>query len=121
MRLIADFRTVLVRVAWEGSVDPTPPIGTQIRLSNVVVLADKLGVEHISEDHLEEYLLHQLVDEQAAILEEHLLTCGLCRMRLESTETFIAEMRATLGKGSHRKSAVRNGVVPLHRCRKRTG
>jgi anti-sigma factor RsiW len=93
---------------------------TVLKLSFIVTAADKFGVDHLSEDTLEEYVLGHLPGEQIAFVEEHLLVCELCRLRLESAETFITELRASLSKVPRRRSAWRNRLAGWpHECRKR--
>ena len=49
---------------------------------------------HISEDTMERYALGRIPDLAGAPLEEHLLICLTCQMRLEETKEFIKVMKA---------------------------
>lgn len=51
---------------------------------------------HISDDSLEQYSMGKLPESDAAPLEEHLLICEGCRVRLTATEVYIAAMREAL-------------------------
>ena len=54
---------------------------------------------HLSDDDLERWAMGAVKDEgELAVLEEHLLTCGWCIDRAESTEGYIETMRAALGR-----------------------
>ena len=48
---------------------------------------------HPDGDHMEEYALGIASKEEAALLEEHLLTCEECRGRLTGTDVFVRSMR----------------------------
>jgi hypothetical protein len=51
-------------------------------------------VRHPSEDSLERYSMGTLPGSETGPLEEHLLLCNHCRDRLESTDEYVAAMRA---------------------------
>ena len=68
---------------------------------------------HVSEDALEEYSLHHLRQDETETVAEHLVICEKCRVRLESIETFIDDLRANLGGTQRSDLAVRNRVVVL--------
>ena len=51
-------------------------------------------VEHVSEDDLERYAMRTLPAPEVESLEEHLLICSACRDRLESTDQYVAAMKA---------------------------
>ena len=48
---------------------------------------------HICEDLLERYALNQLVEDEQAPVEEHLLVCNVCRNRLDGVDEYIRAMR----------------------------
>ena len=49
--------------------------------------------DHVPEEELEQYCLGGLTDAKCSSLEEHLLLCEACRVRLTETENFIAAVR----------------------------
>ena len=52
---------------------------------------------HISDDDLERYAMGAVKDEwELAALEEHLLLCGWCIDRAESTDLYVEAMRAAV-------------------------
>ena len=51
-------------------------------------------VEHISGDDLEGYVMGRLTGPATERIEEHLLLCGECRVRLQLTEDYVRAMRA---------------------------
>jgi anti-sigma factor RsiW len=55
---------------------------------------------HISEETLETYALGRAVDAHRAPLEEHLLVCPACRLRLEDLEEYIEVMKAATARVS---------------------
>ena len=55
-------------------------------------------VQHATDDTLERYSMRTLPAPEVESLEEHLLICSECRDRLESTEQYVAAMRAAAAK-----------------------
>ncbi len=51
-------------------------------------------VQHIAEDSLEQYAMGALPEPEAGPLEEHLLICTACQDRLQTTDDYVAAMRA---------------------------
>ena len=51
-------------------------------------------VEHATDDTLERNAMRTLPAPESERLEEHLLICSACRDRLESTDQYVAAMRA---------------------------
>jgi hypothetical protein len=51
-------------------------------------------VEHVPEDDLELYAMRSLPAPESERLEDHLLICQSCQDRLQSTDEFVAAMRA---------------------------
>jgi anti-sigma factor RsiW len=54
----------------------------------------KSSLEHITEEELEKYHLHQLSESAAEAVEEHLLLCEHCQTQLEDLEVFTESFRA---------------------------
>jgi hypothetical protein len=55
-------------------------------------------VQHASDDEFESYAMLTLPEPEAERLEEHLLVCAECSGRLQSTDEFVAAMRAAAAK-----------------------
>jgi hypothetical protein len=55
---------------------------------------------HISEETLETYALGRVLDAQFEPLDEHLLLCPACQIRLEELEEYIEVMRAATARVS---------------------
>ena len=53
---------------------------------------------HIDDDKLERYSLGRLPEDEAASVEEHLLTCTECQDRLTETDEYTGVMRESLAK-----------------------
>jgi len=66
--------------------------------------------DHIDDDYLELYALDRLAEPDAARVEEHLLVCGECRMRLAASDAYVAAMGAAC-------RAFRDGVSRRNRDR----
>jgi hypothetical protein len=75
--------------------------------------ADKLGMLHVTEDALEEYVLLHLSEHEADAIEKHVFSCAKCRRRLTSTKEFIRDIRTNLGGTLGPRPAVRKRVVVL--------
>ncbi len=58
-----------------------------------VPAADKINVEHPSDDRLERYSKNRLTEEEIAPLKEHLLICEKCRNRLVQTDLNLTAIR----------------------------
>ena len=52
---------------------------------------------HPTDELLELYVMNTIPTGEEEYVEEHLLVCELCRIRLEKTEAVIRVIRATLG------------------------
>ncbi len=66
---------------------------------------DRMGQHgHPEEDHLEKYVMKTGTQQEADAVEEHLLLCAPCRVRLYQAEEWVALMKATLpGRPSRRR------------------
>jgi hypothetical protein len=62
---------------------------------------------HPAEDRLEMYAMERPPEPEAAPLEEHLLVCKQCRVRLAEWDAYIAAVRAAI-RGSHSSQRVGN-------------
>jgi hypothetical protein len=51
---------------------------------------------HPSEELLEEYFFHRLVEARVAEVEEHLLICEVCRNAVQELDVFIPSMKAAV-------------------------
>ena len=51
-------------------------------------------MQHATDDTMERYAMRTLPEPEAGPLEEHLLIYSECRDRLESTDEFVATMKA---------------------------
>ena len=58
--------------------------------------ADKITVEHPSDDLLERYSMSRLTEAEMAPLEEHLLTCEKCRNTVVQMDLNQAAIREAL-------------------------
>ncbi len=58
--------------------------------------ADKITVEHPSDDLLERYSMGRLTEAEMAPLEEHLLICEECRKRRVVMDFDVAALREAL-------------------------
>lgn len=47
---------------------------------------------HMESEEAERYLMGRCREEEAAVLEEHLLVCGRCRRHLSSTDSYVNSM-----------------------------
>ena len=56
---------------------------------------------HLRKDALELYALGKISDEDCVSLEEHLLTCCVCRRRLEETDEYIRVVKAAASSLQH--------------------
>ncbi len=56
------------------------------------------SLEHASEDDLERYCLGLLSDDEAGLLEEHLLVCAECREWLDETGSYVRAMKLAAGR-----------------------
>jgi hypothetical protein len=58
-----------------------------------MVAMNGICLEHVSEDLLELYLIRQVSESEAEVLEAHLLVCDSCRGRLDKLEDDRSVMR----------------------------
>jgi hypothetical protein len=58
--------------------------------------ADKINVEHPSDDLLERYSMRRLTEAEMALLEEHLLICEKCRNTVVQMDLNQAAIREAL-------------------------
>ena len=71
--------------------------------------------DHVPEGELEQYCLGGLNDARSNCLEEHLLLCEACRVRLTETEEFLAAMREAGGQvRAQERGKSATGVVAGH-------
>lgn len=54
--------------------------------------------DHVTDDLLEGYALAALEEDTLAYVEEHLLVCEDCRVRLQTMEEFVADFRTVSQK-----------------------
>jgi len=54
--------------------------------------------DHVPEEELEQYCLGGLNEAKSSCLEEHLLLCEACRVRLTEAEEFVAAIREAGGR-----------------------
>jgi len=59
---------------------------------------------HISEEMLERYSLNQLMEEQLAPLEEHLLLCPTCQDCLDAMDEYVHTMKFSLASAANEVS-----------------
>jgi len=52
---------------------------------------------HPTDEVLELYAMHAISNGEEEYVEEHLIVCELCRLRLDKTEAVIRVIRAALG------------------------
>jgi anti-sigma factor RsiW len=60
---------------------------------------------HVSDDSLELYSMDRLPDPEAAKVEEHLLICEECCVRLTRRDEFIQVLRAALRRIATRRAS----------------
>jgi uncharacterized CHY-type Zn-finger protein len=48
---------------------------------------------HLCEEELEEYAFNRLLEGEMAVVEEHLLVCGVCRKALQTVDEYILLMK----------------------------
>ena len=51
------------------------------------------SVRHISEEVLEEYVMHTLARPQIGDVEEHILICPECQAKLHAMDVYVASVR----------------------------
>jgi hypothetical protein len=67
-------------------------------------LLDRMGNQgHPEEDHLERYVMKTCSEIETQQLEEHLLVCEDCRIRLYAAEEWVALMKSALPLGPKRQ------------------
>jgi len=69
---------------------------------------------HLDEGELEQYSMGELPESELGALEEHLLVCELCRLRLDETDDFVASMR-----GAAAEFRSRQRLAPVEAQRQR--
>ena len=52
------------------------------------------NLNHISQEHLEQYAMQTLPEPERANLEEHILICSVCRIDLDETKRYVRAMRS---------------------------
>ena len=57
-----------------------------------------VSVEHIGDDHLEQYTMRTLPASACAAVEDYLLICSECRDRLTAADEYVVAMKAAAGK-----------------------
>ena len=50
--------------------------------------------DHASDEALEQYAMHSLVEPQLGEIEEHLLVCSQCQRQLEEIDAYVSAMRS---------------------------
>ena len=69
---------------------------------------------HPSDELLEEYFFHRLVEAQVAEVEEHLLICEACRNAIRELDAFIPSMKAEAARrpteSQHRQLPIANRI-----------
>ena len=58
---------------------------------------------HVSEQLLERYVLHQLAEDELAVVEEHLLVCPACQDQLRQVDEYIQAVKLAAGELRERK------------------
>jgi len=72
--------------------------------------------DHLDENVLEEYAFGRLSDSKAAVLEEHILVCALCRGALAQTDDYIRLMKFAASRPLHmpqRRSNTRSALASV--------
>lgn len=64
---------------------------------------------HLSEDHLEMYVLGRLQEPDVPALEEHLLICGMCQQKLDRMADLSIGMREALAESQPGRVATARG------------
>lgn len=65
------------------------------RLADKYLMPEMVG-QHPSDDDLELYALGRLTEPDLGRVEEHLLVCEECRVRLDEEDAFVKAVRAAL-------------------------
>ena len=60
-------------------------------------MIDLPGSPHIDNETLESYAMKKLPETEAAPVEEHLLICHGCQVRLARIDSFLANLHSALG------------------------
>jgi hypothetical protein len=63
------------------------------------------AADHISDDDIESYATNRLPEDRSALVEEHLLICGACCLRVADADDFVAVLRAALQRLKTRAAA----------------
>lgn len=63
------------------------------------MLSAAMSPYHVEDDGLELYALGRLTEADAAPVEEHLLVCEECRVRLAGWDEYVGAIRAALKQG----------------------
>jgi hypothetical protein len=71
---------------------------------------------HPDEDSLEKYILGSLDQHDAEQIDEHLLTCQMCREKTTAVKDYIRAMRKALETGPPKAKAARKGKPPISPC-----
>lgn len=67
---------------------------------------------HPTEEILEEYIFGRVYEPALAALEEHLLVCVPCQVKLEELEDYVALMKSATSAWDQDREAFRAGYVP---------
>jgi anti-sigma factor RsiW len=60
-----------------------------------------MATSHISGDDLELYAMERLPESDTAPVEEHLLVCEECRVRLAEWDGYVRAMRSVIAASLH--------------------
>ena len=74
---------------------------------------DSRAGAHPDEDNLEKYFLGSLDQHDRKQIEEHLLTCQVCREKATALKDYVQAMRKALGTGPPKAKAARKGKPSL--------
>ncbi len=61
---------------------------------------------HATEDHLESYAMGRLPELEVEVLEEHLLLCQGCQLRLDETEAYVVAMKTALRQAAKEPATI---------------
>jgi hypothetical protein len=80
--------------------------------TNVIVMSAPFG-SHPTDEVMERYSLGRLSQAKAALLEEHILVCGVCQERLREIDEFVLAMHKALTENEKTSRAGAEQQIPL--------
>jgi anti-sigma factor RsiW len=66
---------------------------------------EKDTLKHVNGEKLEAYAMNSLNEDEAAVVEEHLLFCETCQDELESVERYVLAMKAAAARTTKEEAA----------------